>query len=391
MERKKIVLFSISKETLSGGQNMIFNILKSIDRQLFDIELIVQFECPLSIKARNEGIIVHVLPIKDWKFQSSYNLFLKKFTRTLNFLLNSFKIAKFIKNNKYDLVWCENLSALLLCMLLKFNKTKLVYNMWSCVNSYIGQKIIICFANHIIVEANFQKEFFNKFKNKPNITRIYTQIDEHIFKIPRLNSFEARKKMNLVTQKKVIGFLGGGRYSKGFDLFIEAAYKMVKEDGFNECLFVVGGMDKNDDMLKNSNIMEKVKSLESNLVLIDWIEEKEVFYQAINIFVSLSRSEGLPGAVREAMGFELPVIATDVGGTSEVIGEAGYLVEGVEDNDKIIGCISYIKDILSKESEALSIAKKAKTRVFQNFIGNSWVSELDTVFVNILEQREDKY
>ncbi|PAK44842.1 hypothetical protein, partial [Peribacillus simplex] len=64
--KKKILFFSMSKRELSGGQTMIFNALKKINRTIYDVELIVQSECPLSIKVKSEGIPVHFLPMPNF-------------------------------------------------------------------------------------------------------------------------------------------------------------------------------------------------------------------------------------------------------------------------------------------------------------------------------------
>src|SRR5207253_9410467 len=51
--------------------------------------------------------------------------------------------------------------------------------------------------------------------------------------------------------------------------------------------------------------------------------------RAMNVFALSSLSEGLPGAVLEAMSASLPVVATKVGATPELVseGETGFLVE----------------------------------------------------------------
>ena len=46
-------------------------------------------------------------------------------------------------------------------------------------------------------------------------------------------------------------------------------------------------------------------------------------------FVLSSRWEGMPLAVAEAMAMEKPVVATDVGGVRELVGECGVLVGDV--------------------------------------------------------------
>ncbi|MGN0163992.1 MAG: glycosyltransferase [Candidatus Ornithomonoglobus sp.] len=47
-----------------------------------------------------------------------------------------------------------------------------------------------------------------------------------------------------------------------------------------------------------------------------------------DLFINVSSSEGLPVSIMEAISFGIPVIATDVGGTAEIVfnGETGYLI-----------------------------------------------------------------
>jgi glycosyltransferase involved in cell wall biosynthesis len=63
-----------------------------------------------------------------------------------------------------------------------------------------------------------------------------------------------------------------------------------------------------------------------------WVDDPLAFLARLDVFVQTSRSEGLPGAVREAMAMAVPVVATDVGGTREAVlhGKTGYLT-GVDD------------------------------------------------------------
>ena len=48
-----------------------------------------------------------------------------------------------------------------------------------------------------------------------------------------------------------------------------------------------------------------------------------------HVFVNVSKSEGVPVSIMEAMSFSIPVIATAVGGTSELVdeGKNGFLLE----------------------------------------------------------------
>ena len=61
-------------------------------------------------------------------------------------------------------------------------------------------------------------------------------------------------------------------------------------------------------------------------------EEVSEFYSqsSPDVFVNLSASEGVPVSIMEAMSYDMPILATDVGGTSELVSgspKAGVIVE----------------------------------------------------------------
>lgn len=66
--------------------------------------------------------------------------------------------------------------------------------------------------------------------------------------------------------------------------------------------------------------------------------------QSIDLFINLSTSEGLPVSIMEALSFGIPVIATDVGGTSELVNnQVGKLVSVNLPVNELATCIeSYL-------------------------------------------------
>lgn len=73
------------------------------------------------------------------------------------------------------------------------------------------------------------------------------------------------------------------------------------------------------------------------------------FYQAtaVTVFVNTSESEGVPVSIMEAMSFGIPVVATDVGGTSEIVGRdlgSGELVDAGASAEEIARTILAVID-----------------------------------------------
>lgn len=88
------------------------------------------------------------------------------------------------------------------------------------------------------------------------------------------------------------------------------------------------------DELSFDSLKEIIKIKPDNLQvsLLGRIDNKEIgnIYKKnnCNLFVNLSTTEGIPVSIMEALSMSIPVIATNVGGTSEIVNsETGYLLD----------------------------------------------------------------
>lgn len=385
---KKIALISISKPTLSGGPSMIYNILNKLDKEKFEICLIGQYECPLTELAREKEITVHIIKAR----MSNRKIFGTKILNNIlvagNSILNSIKYYKILSKQNYDLIWCENIHALFLISLFKFKKTNIIYNMWSTVNSKLGLNLINKLADHIVVESEFQKNMFSNITKNNKISRVYTQIDSSVF-CEKTSKAEAKTHLGFKEKEIVIGFLGGARYYKGYDLFLKAAHKIIFEYKLSNISFVAGGITPTDDLINNIETNNMINDLGNKFKTLHWINNKESFYRGIDIYISMSRSEGLPGTIREAMGFGVPTIGTNVGATSEVIGDFGYLIDGHSDNEVTNECIKYILKIISNFDYSEEQARTGQEYIGKMFIGDDWVNRLGLIFETLVNKRRN--
>jgi len=113
---------------------------------------------------------------------------------------------------------------------------------------------------------------------------------------------------------------------KRLGLLIEALSK-VKERKMKWVHFGDGKLfSKLKDQALDSlpeNVEWKFMGRIENRSLLDWYRNNKP-----NLFLNLSSSEGVPVSIMEAMSFGIPVIATDVGGNSEIVNNKnGYLLD----------------------------------------------------------------
>lgn len=81
------------------------------------------------------------------------------------------------------------------------------------------------------------------------------------------------------------------------------------------------------------------------------------FYQNrdITVFVNVSSSEGIPVSIMEACSFGIPIIATNVGGTSEIVkdGENGFLLGAAFTSEELIKELKRVRTMTDEEYERL--------------------------------------
>lgn len=103
------------------------------------------------------------------------------------------------------------------------------------------------------------------------------------------------------------------------------ALKLIK-NRFIEWIHFGDGDLMEDIMKQLPNLPETIIVTLKGRVSNDKIYENYVSSQP-HLFINVSSSEGIPVSIMEAMSFGIPVIATSVGGTSEIVSnESGYLL-----------------------------------------------------------------
>jgi len=96
----------------------------------------------------------------------------------------------------------------------------------------------------------------------------------------------------------------------------------------------------------------------SNQSLINFYQKQQV-----DLFVNVSSSEGLPVSIMEALSFGIPVIATDVGGTSELVSDkVGELISSNFSSESLG---KSIEKVLNLNSEELLLLRSNARSIFE--------------------------
>jgi len=231
--------------------------------------------------------------------------------------LSSFLAAKIAKRYSKPLVLTQHNT------FIEYN------NIWNTVeklNDLAIGKQVLKEADKIIVVSNATKNYVLSLGAAPEkIEVLHNGVDLNRFKPSSEVKDEMRKKLGIAKDACVVLTVRRLVYKNGIDTLIASAEIAVKKNP--NLVFVVVGKGPDFDEVK-----EKILQLgmQRNLRLTGFVSDRELpfYYNVADLFALPSKSgEGLPLVALEAMATGLPVIATNVGGTSEVMNEAyGKLV-----------------------------------------------------------------
>lgn len=134
---------------------------------------------------------------------------------------------------------------------------------------------------------------------------------------------------------KIIGTVANFYENKGLKYLIEASQIVVKD--MPNTVFVLIGKGELENKLKK---IIKDKRLEDRFFILGAISDAYKYFCGFDIFCLPSIKEGLSYTLIEALVAGLPIVATNVGGNSEIVkdGENGFLVPPKDKNtlsDKI--------------------------------------------------------
>lgn len=178
----------------------------------------------------------------------------------------------------------------------------------------------------------------------------------------------------------VIASVGRLSPEKGHADLIKAI-DIVRRAGKNVSLVLVG------DGPERPKLVQQIKALdlESSVHLPGYINDPQRLLEEVDLMALPSHTEGLPNAALEALLLEVPVLATRVGGTPEVIadGETGRLVPAHSPDALAAGILEYLAEPESWQA----MASRGKERVRSNFDFHARTRKIESIYVEMARGR----
>ena len=382
------------RENFSGAQKNIYRLLINLNRKEVYPILLGQAESPLTNLTEKKGINTMIVPfppglqIYDQKILS-FNLHtIIRFVKGV-FLYNK-QLVKECKELKPEIIWCDNIRTLITIYLAcRIMKVKIIWNIWSEPQgkvAWIVHRLGLFLADCINIEyKNQSKKIFGRLENfsfvNKKIVPLYTGVSD----FEELTGKDIRKELTLDPNDILIIMASNIVPGKG-QIDLIKSFENIIVQSTNVHLLLAGIAVESSPISINyyNEINEYLikNNLSQKIHLIGWRSDIRDILAMSDIYVSTSYSESFPDAVREAMLASLPVIVTNVGGTSELvdIGKNGYLFEPGD----IKSLTRYIQGLISNPLLRKDMGKYSKTIIEERFSTKVYAKNFEIMIKNTL-------
>jgi glycosyltransferase involved in cell wall biosynthesis len=187
---------------------------------------------------------------------------------------------------------------------------------------------------------------------------------------------QARAELGIATSRPLLGHLAWDWEVKGGDLLLEAAQRLKARGRPVSVVMRVATPEA-------AIALRDRLGLQAEVTVLERLERIQTLYAAVDMFVSPSRSEGMPFAVLEALLSRVPVVASDIPGHSLIAGDypgcrlvpldAGSLADGVE-------------ELLDEPTDALAAeTAEASRRIAERMSLEAWTRRLFDLYGRTLQ------
>lgn len=239
------------------------------------------------------------------------------------------------------------------------------------------KKVLSRFSRLIAVSSEIGRELTRYGADPARITTVLNGIDPRQFRRDESLVQSARAALKLGPDEVAIGSVGRLEPQKRFDLLLEA-FAAVHARRPNTRLFIVGDGSQRDPLDAQIGAL----GLTESCTLVGHTNDVRPSYHAFDLFVQSSDYEGTPNTVLEAMALETPIVATDAGGTAELVhdGVHGRIVP----IGRVDRLIHGMQEALANTPVARKMADRARLRVEGELSFEARVRKVEGIYAEMM-------
>jgi glycosyltransferase involved in cell wall biosynthesis len=239
------------------------------------------------------------------------------------------------------------------------------------------KRVLARFTRLIAVSSDIARELIAHGAPATRVTTVLNAIDHRHFHRDPAAVAGARAVLKLDPDHIAIGAVGRLEPQKRFDLLLEA-FAVLHRDNPKLRLIIAG-----DGSLRQAlDQQRQALGVARSVTLTGHITDVIPLHHALDLFVQSSDYEGTPNSVLEAMAMETPIVATEAGGTAELIfdGEHGRVIP----MGRIDRLISGMQAALTDAATTRAMAANARRRVEGELSFESRVRKVEGIYREML-------
>ncbi len=193
---------------------------------------------------------------------------------------------------------------------------------WAHYLNHFIETVGFHFSDRIIANnVTARDEILKRVQRKENIDvkLLYNNIPTRNVRNSE-NNFATRDKYDVPKDAKVLVTVGILNKGKNIETLIEGVSKTRMRDVY---LLIVGEGSTEADCRYKDSLQELAKQLavDRQVIFTGWLEKDDLrkVYLASDLFVSPSLSEGMPNALLEALGSDLPCLGSNIPGIRDIL------------------------------------------------------------------------
>ena len=216
--------------------------------------------------------------------------------------------------------------------------------------------------DHIVCVSQGQADKVIRFGTPASrVSVIYNAVRMDRFDVPSDISFRHRLESLFPNKPKlIVGAAGRLSPEKGFDILVTATEKLVKS------VPDVGIVIFGDGFLQEP-LQKQIDELgiAQSVVLAGFTDQLDQYMHHFDLFVQSSHTEGMPSVLLEAMSARTAVVATQVGGTGELVveGSTGLMIPPNAPD----ALANAMQKVLSDDELRRTMGECGRERVAQHF------------------------
>ena len=301
-----------------------------------------------------------------------------------------FKLRKLVRDRKIDIVHAHDYKTDFLAWLLAVTHG---ITALSTVHGWTGQsrrerwvyypidkRILRWFSQLVAVSNDVRRELVAHGTPPSKVVTILNGIDHTVFRRDPTRSPWIRRVFGLREDDIVVGAVGRLEPQKRFDLLIEAVARLQSRHHSLKLLIVGDGSLRRRlaDQIDRMGVGHLCSLLGHRADIID-------LHHAFDLFVQSSDYEGTSNALLEAMALETPVVATDVGGTGEIV---SHDVHGLIIQAGDVKSLARAIDIAISDPNARACrAASARLHVETDLSFDARMNALEAIYLDLFKHR----